>query len=244
MLTVRGLSKSFGGLTAVRDLDFEIARGSVTALIGPNGAGKSTVFNLVSGALRPDAGTVRFGDADVTGAPAHRLARMGIARSFQITNLLPGFSVRQNLRLARLSLEPRRAFLRRTETFAGVEDDVDSLLVTYGLDQHATTTARDLSHGDQRRLEVAISMASRPTLLMLDEPTQGMGPIETSEFKELIRGMRGTTSILLVEHDVELVLDTCDHVVVLQQGAKIAEGPPAKISSDAAVRDAYLGGET
>lgn len=243
MLAVRGLSKSFGGLTAVRDLDFEIGRGSVTALIGPNGAGKSTVFNLVSGALRPDAGTVRFGDVDVTGTPAHRLARIGIARSFQITNLFPRFTVRQNLKLARLSLEPRRAFLRLAESFAGVEDDVDSLLATYGLDQQATTVAHDLSHGDQRRLEVAISMASKPSLLMLDEPTQGMGPLETSEFKELIRNIRGTTSILLVEHDVDLVLGTCDHVIVLQQGAKIAEGPPADIRSDAAVRDAYLGGE-
>lgn len=243
MLSVRHLSKSFGGLAAVRNLDFDVAPGSVTALIGPNGAGKSTVFNLVSGALRPDAGSVRFAGSDVTGLPAYKLARRGIARSFQITNIFPGFSVRLNLKLACLSLERWRRFLKPLESFGGVDEDVERLLCLYGLAGQGDQDARNLSHGDQRRLEVAICMASKPRMLMLDEPTQGMGPAETAEFKHLIGTVRGDTTVLLVEHDVDLVMGISDHVIVLQQGAKIAEGTPASVSADAAVRDAYLGGE-
>lgn len=242
MLSVEGLSKSFGGLAAVRDLGFEVAEGSVTAIIGPNGAGKSTVFNLISGAIRPDAGTIRFNGADITGLAAYKVAARGIARSFQITSVFPGFSVRLNLTLARLSLEARSRFLRRLVDFPEVDAKVDQLLVTYGLAEHANDFARNLSHGDQRRLEAAICMAVEPRLLLLDEPTQGMGPAETADFKELIARVRGNTTVLIVEHDVDLVMGISDHVIVLQQGAKIAEGSPASVSADSVVREAYLGG--
>lgn len=241
MLSVRGLSKSFGGLAAVRDLDFEAAEGAVTALIGPNGAGKSTVFNLVSGAISPDAGRVRFDGADVAGLPAHEIARRGIARSFQITNVFPGFSVRLNLKLARLALEPRARFVRNLDSFPHIDEDIEHLLNAYGLARQADAPARNLSHGDQRRLEVAICMALKPRLLLLDEPTQGMGSFETAEFKQLITHVRGNTAVLIIEHDVDLVMGISDHVIVLQQGTKIAEGSPAQISADPVVRDAYLG---
>lgn len=243
MISVDGLSKSFGALAAVRDLTFEAAPGSVTSIIGPNGAGKSTAFNLMSGAIRPDRGTVRLDGRDVTGLPPYVLAHLGIARSFQITNLFFDLTVFENVRLACQTREPRRVFFARVGSIGRPAARAAEILEAFGLADAAEELAGNLSHGDQRRLEVAVCMATDPAVLMLDEPTQGMSPAESMEIDELIRTLSGRTTVLLIEHDIELVMGISDHVMVMHQGAKLFEGAPAEVRSSRAVQEAYLGGD-
>jgi branched-chain amino acid transport system ATP-binding protein len=241
VLEVADLSKSFGALRAVHRLSFTAEPGRITSIIGPNGAGKSTVFNLVSGTLRPDAGRVRVDGRDVTGLPPHEVSRLGVARSFQISNLFFGLSAHENLRLACQALEQRRAFLTRLDRFRKPAECATALLDEFDLAEAAATPVAHLAHGDQRRLEIAICMASRPKLLLLDEPTQGMSPGETAAIDRLIKGLAGRVTILLIEHDIELVMGLSDKIVVLHQGEKLAEGPPETVRASAAVQDAYLG---
>jgi branched-chain amino acid transport system ATP-binding protein len=244
MLEVNGLSKRFGGLTAVSQLSFRAERGRVTSLIGPNGAGKSTAFNLVSGAIRPDGGRVSLGSREVTGWSPQRLNRAGVCRSFQITNLLFESTVFENVRIAAQARLPRRSFFSAAALASAAPASVDAarLLRDFGLDAMADLPARQLSHGDQRRLEIAVCMAGRPVLLMLDEPTQGMSMAETRETALLIRRLADEgVAVVLVEHDIELVMALSHHVVVMQQGALIAEGPPARVRADRKVQQAYLG---
>ncbi|MBC7940425.1 MAG: ABC transporter ATP-binding protein [Chitinophagaceae bacterium] len=243
MLEVEALSKRFGGLHAVADLSFVAREGQITSLIGPNGAGKSTAFNLISGAITADQGVVRLDGANVTGWPPQRLQRMGLCRSFQITNLLFELTVHENVRLAAQAQLPRRRFFARLPSLHEAARDGDALLDGFGLASFSDQPAGTLSHGDQRRLEIAVCMAGKPRLLLLDEPTQGMSPAETQATEGLIRRLaqqHGVT-ILLVEHDIELVMTLSDHVVVMQQGAKIAEGPPEQVRADRRVQEAYLG---
>jgi branched-chain amino acid transport system ATP-binding protein len=241
MIAVRGLAKSFGALRAVSDLDFAAREGGVTSIIGPNGAGKSTVFNLIVGTLRPDAGRVELGGRDVTGLPPHALARLGIARSFQISNLFFGLTSLENVRLACQAQVPRRRFLARLERAAALVERARALLAEFGLRDLADEPAANLSHGDQRRLEIALCMASEPRVLMLDEPTQGMSPAETVAVDQLIRSLAGRVSVVVIEHDIDLVMSISDHVIVLHQGRKLFEGKPAEVRNSRAVRDAYLG---
>lgn len=243
MIAVDGLSKSFGALAAVRDLGFQAEKGAVTSIIGPNGAGKSTAFNLISGTIRPDRGSVRLGGRDVTGMSPHALAHLGIARSFQITNLFFDLTVFENVRLAAQARDPRRRFFSRLSGFEKTAARAERILDEFGLGDAAPELAGNLSHGDQRRLEVAVCMASEPTVLMLDEPTQGMSPAESAEIDELIRSLGGRTTVLLIEHDIDLVMGISDHVIVMHQGAKLFEGPPDVVRSSDAVREAYLGGD-
>ena len=243
MIAVRGLTKSFGALRAVSDLDFEARAGGVTSIIGPNGAGKSTVFNLIAGTLRPDAGSVDFGGRDVTGLPPHRLAQLGIARSFQISNLFFGLTAHENVRLAAQSRAPRRRFLApiRRETALAVR--AHAILAEFGLAELAAEPAANLAHGDQRRLEIALCMATEPRVLLLDEPTQGMSPAETLAVDHLIKSLAGRVTVLMIEHDVDLVMGISDHVIVLHQGRKLFEGTPAEVQGSSAVRAAYLGAD-
>jgi len=246
ILSVQGLSVQFGALKAVNDVSFEARQGAITAVIGPNGAGKSSLFNLISGAIRPTAGTVRFDGQDVTAQAPHRLLASGLSRSFQITNLFFDLSVRENLRLAAQFLEQGRALLRPVQHSATAQRRVDELLEQFDLGGKADELAGYLSHGEQRRLEIAVSLASRPRMLLLDEPTQGMSHSDTHETETLIRRLsrdHGLT-ILLVEHDVELVMNLSDHVVVMHQGQKLAEGRPAEVRANAAVQTAYFGEKT
>lgn len=246
LLSVQGLSVQFGALKAVNDVSFEARQGAITAVIGPNGAGKSSLFNLISGAIRPTAGSVRFDGVDVTAQPPHRLLASGLSRSFQITNLFFDLSVRENLRLAAQFLEQGRGLLRPVQHSSTALRRVDELLEQFDLGGKAEELAGYLSHGEQRRLEIAVSLASRPRMLLLDEPTQGMSHSDTHETEALIRRLsrdHGLT-ILLVEHDVELVMNLSDHVVVMHQGQKLAEGRPAEVRANAAVQTAYFGEKT
>ena len=242
MLEVEGLSKSFGGLRAVADLGFSARAGQITSLIGPNGAGKSTAFNLVSGGIAPDRGRVRLSGADVTGWSPPRLQRLGLCRSFQITNLFFDLSVFENVRFAAQARAPRKRLFSRLASLGAPSQEAHALLDQFGLAHLGPAPAKSLSHGDQRRLEIAMCMAGNPQLLLLDEPTQGMSPTETELTKELILKLaaQGVT-ILLVEHDIELVMSVSNHIIVMQQGSKIAEGPPQQVRDDRRVQEAYLG---
>lgn len=243
ILSVKGISVQFGALKAVQDVSFEAQPGKITAVIGPNGAGKSSLFNLISGAIRPSSGSVRFDGEDVTGRAPHQLLRYGLSRSFQITNLFFELPVRENLRLAAQFLEQGRGLFRplaRSQTAAARADE---LLEQFDLRNKADELAGYLSHGEQRRLEIAVSLASRPRMLLLDEPTQGMSHGDTRETESLIRGLSHNhgLSILLVEHDVDLVMQLSDFVVVMHQGQKLAEGTPAQVRANPAVQAAYFG---
>jgi branched-chain amino acid transport system ATP-binding protein len=243
ILSVHGLSVQFGALKAVHDVSFEAQPGRITAVIGPNGAGKSSLFNLISGAIRPTAGAVRFEGEDVTGQAPHQLLAHGLSRSFQITNLFFDLTVRENLRLAAQFLERGRGLFRPLAHSTTAWQRVDELLDQFDLRAKADELAGYLSHGEQRRLEIAVSLASRPRMLLLDEPTQGMSHTDTRETETLIRGLSRDhgLSILLVEHDVELVMQLSDHVVVMHQGQKLAEGTPAEVRANPAVQAAYFG---
>jgi len=241
VLEARDLSVSFGGLRAVDGVSFTIERRRITTVIGPNGAGKSTLFNLVSGALRPLSGQVLVDGVDHTGAPPHRMQAAGLARSFQITNLFFELTVAENLRLASQILEPQvRAWLPVGASGAA-QTRVAELLERFGLGAKADLAVSQLSHGEQRRLEVAVALASRPKLLMLDEPTQGMSHGDTQDTAALITSLAADVTVLLIEHDIGLVMSLSDHVIVLHQGQKLAEGAPRDVRNNPAVQAAYFG---
>jgi branched-chain amino acid transport system ATP-binding protein len=243
ILSVQNLSVRFGALKAVQDVSFEAQQGKITAVIGPNGAGKSSLFNLISGAIRPSAGTVRFDGQDVTAQAPNLLLGSGLSRSFQITNLFFELSVRENLRLAAQFLERGRGLFKLVQHSQVSMQRVNELLSQFELAGKAGELAGYLSHGEQRRLEIAVSMASRPRMLLLDEPTQGMSHTDTRVTENLIRGLSRDhgLSILLVEHDVDLVMQLSDHVVVMHQGQKLAEGTPTEVRANPAVQAAYFG---
>lgn len=242
MLEVEGLAISFGALLAVSDLGFSAARGQITSVIGPNGAGKSTLFNLVSGALQPHRGRVVFAGREVTGWPTHRLLRAGLSRSFQITNLFFELSVYENLRLAAQVAEPAGRMVLSVARSTAARNRAEELLEQFSLSAKATDLAGHLSHGEQRRLEIAMALACRPQMLLLDEPTQGMSHGDTQATAALIQGLAGGLTILLIEHDIDVVMNLSDHVIVMHQGAKLAEGTPGEVRENAAVQKAYLGG--
>lgn len=241
ILEVRGLTRRFGALCAVDEISFKAERGHITSVIGPNGAGKSTLFNLITGAISPHEGQIMFNEHDVTDMPVRTKLKHGMARSFQITSLFFELSVLENLRLATQFLEPaRHAFFPIGRSQLGIEK-AEELLERFELTDQAAARAGELSHGERRRLEIAITLASEPTLLLLDEPTQGMSHADTADTAVIIKTLSEEISILLIEHDISLVMDLSDHVVVMHQGANLAEGPPEVVRNDPAVKEAYLG---
>jgi len=229
LLEARGLSRSFGGLHAVRAVDLDLAAGEVHALIGPNGAGKTTLVSLLAGRLIPDAGTIRFEGRDITRLPAHARVRLGIAYTFQITAIFPRLRVFDNVALA----AQRTATDLRADTLAA--------LARVGLDAFADRPAGTLAYGHQRLLEVAMGLALRPKLLILDEPTQGLALAEIEGFKTLVRSIARTATVLLIEHDMEVVMDLASRITVLDAGRRLATGTPAAVRADPAVQSAYLG---
>jgi branched-chain amino acid transport system ATP-binding protein len=243
VLCVRGLGVNFGALKAVSDLSFDAPRGHITAIIGPNGAGKSTAFNLISGAITPKSGEVKFEGQVVTGYSPDKMLDCGLSRSFQITNLFFDLSVYENLRLAGQYLERGKGWWSPVQKSQLALSRADELLTQFGLTHKANELAGHLSHGEQRRLEIAVSLATKPRMLLLDEPTQGMSHADTQETAELITRLASDfgLSVLLVEHDVDLVMRVSDHVVVMAQGMKIAEGAPEAVRANPDVQTAYFG---
>lgn len=244
ILKASNLSKRFGGLAAVDDISFEVAPLGVTSIIGPNGAGKSTLFNLLSGTFKPDSGSVFLKDQDLTRMNPEERLFAGMARSFQITNLFFDLSVIDNLRIASQVLEPKQYLYLPLSNSSMALARADELLVEFGLLDSRNQLAGALSHGQQRRLEIAVTLATKPKLLLLDEPTQGMSQGDTQETAELIQQLGSKITVLLIEHDVDLVMDLSKAVIVMAQGKKLAEGSPQDVRSNPLVQTAYFGEET
>jgi len=224
-----GLTRDFGGLRAVANIDFRLDRGGVHAVIGPNGAGKTTFVSLISGRIAPSAGRVRFQGRDITRLPAHRRVRLGIAYTFQITSIFANLTVWENVALAAQ---------QRAEDVAA---RVGEVLGQTGLSDLAGRIACDQSYGHQRLIELAMGLALSPVLLILDEPTQGLAEGEIAAFQDLVRGLPAETTVLLIEHNMDVVMALADRITVLDRGRILAEGTPDQVRADPAVQDAYLG---
>ena len=235
MLTVR-----FGGLAALNQVNFEVQRGEIRAIIGPNGAGKSTFFNCLTGVLRPTAGKIYFGGEDITGLSSDRISQKGIARSYQITNIMPNATALENVRVAAQSRRHSWNMVRHCMSFHDLVEKAEQALDKVGLLAKAKELASNLSHGEQRNLEIGIALATEPTLLCLDEPTAGMSAAETHETMALVRRIAKDFTILIVEHDMPLVMELASRITVLNYGAVLADGPPAEIQKNPRVQEAYL----
>jgi branched-chain amino acid transport system ATP-binding protein len=244
LLAVRGLRKRFGGLVATDGVDLEVAEGEALAIIGPNGAGKTTLIGQLSGDLRPDAGTIRFAGLDVTALPAAARSHRGLARSFQITSIFRDFTALDNVALAvQAHAGHSFRFWRPARADAALREPARAVLAQVGLEGRADVGAGTLAHGEQRQLEIAMALATRPRLLLLDEPVAGMGADESQRMVQLLRGLRGRHTIVLVEHDMDVVFALADRISVLVYGRVVATGAPEAIRHDAEVRRAYLGEE-
>ncbi|MFO1158766.1 MAG: ABC transporter ATP-binding protein [Reyranellaceae bacterium] len=245
LLELDGVTRRYGALVALDQVAMRVEEGEVRAVIGPNGAGKTTLFNVITGTVRPSAGLIRFDGQPIAGLPSHRVCRLGISRTFQITSLFPEMSARENTRLAAQARNPRR-----WQPFggAGIFKEAlaraDAALDQLGLGGIADTPAGLLSHGDQRLLEVAMAMAQQPRLLLLDEPTQGLSVEETAQAVDTLAGFLQASqmTVLLVEHDMEVVFRLAHRITVLHRGTVIADGSPDQVKADRGVQDAYLGG--
>ena len=242
LLAVRGLRKRFGGLVATDGVDVDVAEGETLAIIGPNGAGKTTLIGQLAGDVRPDAGTIRFAGADVTALSAAARSHRGLARSFQITSIFREFSTLDNVALAvQAHAGHSFRFWQAARAEASLREPARAILERVGLGGRADIVAGTLAHGEQRQLEIAMALATRPRLLLLDEPVAGMGLDESQRMVELLRALRGHHTIVLVEHDMDVVFALADRISVLVYGRVLATGPPEAIRLDAEVRRAYLG---
>ena len=252
LLRAQGLTKRFGGLAAVNDVSIDLWRGRIHAVIGPNGAGKSTLTNLLSGDLPPTSGKVILGQDDVTGRPPEKMSRQGLGRSYQKTNIFLPFTVWENVRLAAQSRERQRAWnplswiqdtrQYATNSVAGYDLCMRTIELS-GLKSKLNAIAGTISHGEQRQLEIAMTLATEPKVLLLDEPLAGMGVAEAQAMVELLLKLKENHAMLLVEHDMDAVFALADHLTVMVNGLVIASGPPAQVRSDSKVQAAYLGEE-
>jgi branched-chain amino acid transport system ATP-binding protein len=245
ILTTQNLSKRFGGLVAVNDVSLKVREGRLTSLIGPNGAGKTTLFNLLTGLMKPDAGRIHFRQVDITAYPPHRIVKEGVARSFQIVNIFGELTLLENVRVA-VQVQKGHGLEMfasvNSSSFHEVNEEAAAIVKATGLGGKERIIAKNLSYGDKRILEIAIALASKPRLLLMDEPTSGLASRETAKMKEFIQNLAKELTILLIEHDMNIVLSISDHIAVLHQGRVIAEGGPDAIRQNADVQEAYLGG--
>jgi branched-chain amino acid transport system ATP-binding protein len=241
-LTVSHLSKAYGGVEAVRDVSFAVDAGEMVAIIGPNGAGKTTCFNMLNGQLRPDSGDIRLDGASLAGLPPHRIWRLGVGRTFQVTATFGSMSVRENVQAALLSHHRRNHSMwpRAAPLYAG---EADALLERVGMREQAARPCAELAYGDLKRVELAIALANRPRLLLMDEPTAGMAPEERGALMTLAAGLArdDRVAVLFTEHDMNVVFGFATRVIVLHLGEVIAAGPPDQVRADARVREVYLG---
>jgi branched-chain amino acid transport system ATP-binding protein len=244
LLSLKGLRKSFGALVVSDDVTLDVERGQLHAVIGPNGAGKTTLINQISGLADPDAGSIVFEGHDITALPLHQRVRRGLARSFQITSILPGFSVLDNVALA---VQARSGssfrFFGNSARERRLNEPAAEFLSLIGLGDRATLPAGSLSHGEKRQLELAIALATEPKLLLLDEPLAGTGHEESARLVETLRTLKGRYTIVLIEHDMDAVFALADRITVLVYGRVIATGAPAAVRANPDVRSAYLGDE-
>jgi branched-chain amino acid transport system ATP-binding protein len=240
ILRIEGLTMRFGGLAALNNVSIAVPRGEIRAVIGPNGAGKSTFFNCITGVLKPTGGRIVFDGEDITGLPPHRISQKAIARSYQITNILPGATVLENVRIAVQSRHHSWSLLRHHRSYGDVIDRARAVLDSVGLGDKQDELAANLSHGEQRNLEIGIALATEPKLLCLDEPTAGMSVSETHATVDLIRRIAANLTILIVEHDMEVVMGLARTITVLHYGEVLAEGAPAAIQANPRVQEVYL----
>lgn len=245
LLELDSVDKDFGSIRAIHDLSLRIPPGEVTAVIGPNGAGKTTLFNLLTGKFGPSAGRISFRGERIDGRPPHEIVEMGLARSYQITNFFPELTALENVRLAAQArysgFAPRNFVSHYTDLDEPLEVAYD-VLQRLELESIANEVASTLSHGQQRHLEIGIALAVAPDVLLMDEPTAGMSPEETGETKELIQTLADDLTLVVVEHDMEVVMEVADNVAVINRGSLLATGPPQEIQTNEAVQKAYLGG--
>jgi branched-chain amino acid transport system ATP-binding protein len=240
LLCTEKLTVRFGGLTALNAVDFSVPQGEVRAIIGPNGAGKSTFFNCVTGVLRPTSGAIFLGGDDITGLSPDRISQRGIARSYQITNILPNASVLENTRIAAQSRRHAWSLLTHHRAHRDIIEKAEASLDAVGLLGKADELAANLSHGEQRTLEIAIALATEPRLLCLDEPTAGMSAAETHDTMQLVRRIAKDLTILIVEHDMQVVMELADRITVFHYGEILAEGAPDEIQLNPRVMEVYL----
>ncbi len=242
MLSTNDLTKKFGGLAAVNNVNFSIYPGDAQSIIGPNGAGKSTFFKLISGEIKPSSGKIVFNGRDITRLSQTKVSHRGIAVAYQITNIFPMLTVLENVRVAAQSRKTTFNFWSKAESHGEITDQALHILEEIGLDQFRHELAANMSYGDQRRLEIGIALATKPELLLLDEPTAGLSPTETRQSIELIKRISENLTIILVEHKMTVVMEVSDKITVLHYGSLLAQGSPEDIRNNEEVRRVYLGG--
>lgn len=241
-LRARGLTKVFGGLTAVNNVSLDLSSGTVHAVIGPNGAGKTTLINMLSGDLAPTGGSIQFDGRDIVGYSSDQRSRMGLGRTYQKTNIFGSFTALENCRLAAQSREPHALSIwRSTRAYPSLEREAERALAAVGLEQRAMAIAGTLSHGEQRQLDIAMSLATRPQVLLLDEPLSGMGADESASMVGLLRGLAKDHAVLLVEHDMDAVFALAEVLTVMVNGCVLASGTRDQIRASDEVQRAYLG---